>query len=131
MKRLIALAILFIAIGLRAQELKPTLSQALLKVVVIDDKNKPQGNLPVSFTSIKDGKEYTGSTNADGKFSILVPPGQKYKVKYTIFNVESAGDTLEIPSPSGPLSFTYTITAYQPKFFTLKNVFFDSGKSVF
>jgi len=98
-------------------------------VLVVNDKNKPQANQRVTFTSIKEGKEYSGTTNAEGRFSMLIPPAQKYKVKYKIFTEVPSDLLLDMPSAAGPYTFEYTLTVTPPKTFTLDNVFFDSGKS--
>ncbi len=112
-----------------AQELKPTPTQALLRVAVVNDKEKPQAKQEVSFTSTKDGKEFKGTTDASGKFSLLIPPGQKYKVKYKIFSKVENDLVLDLPAMDGAYTFDYKIIATPPKTFTLDNVFFDSGKS--
>lgn len=112
-----------------AQELKADMAHALLKVEVLDNKKKPQANQLVSFVSVKDGKEFSGTTDAQGKFSMLIPPAQQYKVKYKIFTTTQSDLVLDMPEAPGPYTFEYTITATPPRTFTLDNVFFDSGKS--
>lgn len=112
-----------------AQELKADMTHALLKVEVVDNKQKPQANQLVSFVAIKDGKEFNGTTDAQGKFSILIPPAQQYKVKYKIFSKTQSDLMLDMPEAPGPYTFEYTITTTPPRTFTLDNVFFDSGKS--
>ena len=131
MKNLILFALLYTCTQLNAQQapLKATATQALLKVIVVDDKKKPQDGQMITFTAVKDAKEYMGVTDAQGRFSLLIPPGQKYKVSYKIFNATYSDQVLDIPTAAGPLTFEYTITATPPKVFTLNNVFFDSGKS--
>jgi len=129
MKYILLFGFIAAVIYLPAQELKPTLTQALLKVKVIDNKSKPQVSQSVSFISIKDGKEFSGITNAKGEFSLLIPPAQKYKVKYKIFTTVQSDLVLEMPSAASPYSFEYTITVTPPRTFTLDNVFFDSGKA--
>ena len=129
MKKLFAAILLFTMFRVSAQELKPTITQALVKVLVVNDKNKPQAGQLVTFASTKDGKKYTGTTDATGKFSVLIPPGQKYKVEYKIFTTEYNDLVLELPLEERPYTMEYTITATPPKKFTLDNVFFDSGKS--
>jgi OOP family OmpA-OmpF porin len=106
-----------------------TLTQALLKVVVVNDKGKPQVDQAVSFISVKDSKTYSGTTGADGKFAILVPPGQKYKVKYKVFTTVESDLLLDMPTMAGAYTMDYKITITPPKNFTLDNVFFDSGKA--
>jgi outer membrane protein OmpA-like peptidoglycan-associated protein len=112
----------------QAQELKPTLSQAVLTVIVEDDKGKPQTEKKITLTSEKNGRQYSGTTNADGKFVLLIPPAQKYKVEYKLFS-ETHDDELEMPTSERPYRFKYTMTITPPRTFTLNNVFFDSGKA--
>ena len=118
-----------LTLNISAQELKATLTQALLKVLVVDDKNRPQGGQVVTFTAITDGKKFSGTTDAAGKFSILIPPAQKYKVEYKIFTSTYSDLILDMPKAESAYTFEYTITATPPKVFTLNNVFFDSGRS--
>ena len=124
-----SLLLVILSISVSAQELKPTATEALLKVLVVNDKNKPQVSQFVTFVSEKDKKEYSGTTGADGKFQLLVPPGAKYKVKYKVFTTVESDIVLDMPNPGGPFTMEYTITVTPPKNFTLDNVFFDSGKA--
>jgi OmpA-OmpF porin, OOP family len=128
MKQLFLLAIICASIQLSAQDLKPTETHALLNVLVVNDKKKPQEGETVSFIAITDSKKLKGTTGKDGKFSILIPIGQKYKVRYKAFSEEKDYTTLEVPA-SARLTFDYTIIVTPPRTFTLDNVFFDSGKS--
>ncbi|MFN8322518.1 MAG: OmpA family protein [Chitinophagales bacterium] len=129
MKKLLFFATLFVVLQISAQELTPTPAQALLKVIVVNDKGKPQAAQSITFTSIKDGKSFSGTTDAMGKFSMLIPPAQKYQVKYKVFTTLESDLVLDMPKVDGAYSFEYKITITPPKQFTLDNVFFDSGKS--
>ena len=129
MKNFLLVGFVIIAVKISAQELKADMEHALLKVEVLDNKKKPQANQYISFVSLKEGKQYGGTTNAQGKFSILIPPAQKYKVKYKIFSKVQSDLVLDMPSAPGPYTFEYTVTVTPPRTFTLDNVFFDSGKS--
>lgn len=131
MKKLSFFIFLYAALQISAQKapLKATLTQAVLKVTVVDDKEKVQPGQLITFISNKDKKEFGGTTGADGKFSILIPPGQQYKVSYRIFNEVYSDLVLNVPSPGSPFTMEYKITATPPRKFTLNNVFFDSGKS--
>ncbi len=112
-----------------AQTLEPTATDALLNVSVVNDKDKPLKGEEITFVSLKDGKTYTGTTNADGKFSLLIPKAQKYKVQYKAFTENQDYKTLEIPDVKELLTFGYTLKISPPKIYTLDNVFFDTGKS--
>jgi outer membrane protein OmpA-like peptidoglycan-associated protein len=129
MKNFILALLFFNVLQITAQELKPTLTQALLKVIVVDDKGKPLTEQTITFISTKDSKTFSGVTGADGKFSMLIPPAQKYKVKYKVFTTVESDLVLDMPSVGSPYAFEYKMTITPPKSFTLDNVFFDSGKS--
>jgi OmpA-OmpF porin, OOP family len=129
MKTLSLCLFLLTVVRLSGQELKATVGQGLVKVLVVNDKSKPQVGQLITFTSTKDQKKYTDTTDAAGKFSILIPTGQKYRVSYKIFIAEHDDQVLDMPTETRPYTIEYTITATPPKTFTLDNVFFDSGKS--
>ncbi len=124
---------LFLLLGLsitsRAQDLKPTASQALMKVKAVDDNGVPQAQNTITFSSTKDGKEYSGNTDAEGKFAILLPVGQKYKVKYKAVTIVESNLEVDLPARGQPYAMTYTITVTPPRTFTLNDVLFDTGKS--
>ncbi len=114
---------------LAAQDLQPTETEALLNVAVVNFANKPQEGEVVTFISTKDEKSFTGTTQADGKFSLLIPKGQQYKVQYKSFTTDQDYKTVDIPQVEGHFTFDYTIKVEPPKVYTLDNVFFDTGKS--
>lgn len=129
MKQLFVLLALFGMATSYAQELKPTTTQAVLKVLVQDDKNKPLPNQAVTFISKTDKKEYSGITDASGRFSMLIPPAAKYSVRYKVFNNTQNDLEMDMPVSKNPYTFSYTLTITPPRTFTLDNVFFDSGKA--
>lgn len=129
MKYNLLLIAAFILFKVDAQKLQATDSTAVLNVTVANRNNKSQEGEAITFESVKTGKLYSGTTNAEGKFSIIVPQGQKFKVQYKAFTSNEDYKTLEVPKVGGPLNFAYTITVEQPKVYTLNNVFFDTGKS--
>lgn len=131
MKNIILLTALgIISCNLFAQRLKPTQTECLLLVDVVNEKNKSQGGESVTFISQKTGKTYSGVTADTGKFLILVPKGDSYKVQYKRFTEEKDYTTFEVPEAKDTLlSFEFTIKYQLPKVYTLDNVFFDTGKS--
>lgn len=129
MKQLLVLVTLFMVATTYAQDLKPTATQAVLKVLVQDDKNKPLPNQLVTFISKTDKKEYSGTTDAAGRFSMLIPPAAKYAVRYKVFNNTQSDLEMDMPASKNPYTFSYTLTITPPRTFTLDNVFFDSGKA--
>lgn len=129
MKSVIFLLLFFTMSATHAQAPEPTDTEALLNVFVVNADKSPQADESVAFISLKDGRVFSGTTNAEGKFSILIPKGQKFSVQYKVFSTEQEFKPLDIPAAEERLTFDYTITIKPPKIYTLDNVFFDPGKS--
>lgn len=119
-----------------AQDLQPDDSNAVINISVIDHNSKPIAGEKVMVQSEKTQKIYSGITNADGKFSILVPYGCNYTFKYKQFTTDAAYDK-KLPIPPGVdkegtiqrFTLNFTLRIELPKKYELKNVFFDTGKS--
>lgn len=111
-----------------SQTLEPTETIALLKVLVVNEKEKPLEGETVNFIAAKGKKTYSGITKADGRFEILAPEGDKYTVGYKSFTANKEYSVFEIPSVEGIVKFDYKLTIETPKVYTLDNVFFDTGK---
>jgi OOP family OmpA-OmpF porin len=110
-------------------ELQPTDSQALVEVIVVNANLKSQEGEKISFVSVKTGKAYEGTTNEDGKFKVLVPKDDKYKIRYKNFTDDKEYTTMNVPAKPDLIDIEYTIKVNRPKVFTLENVFFDTGKT--
>ena len=129
MKKIISLIFVSSTLFCYSQKLEPTETHALLAVLVVNDKEKPLEGETVTFVSGKDKKAYKGVTKANGKFEILVPKGDKYKVQYKAFSANEDYNVLDMPAMEGLINFDYKLTITPPKVYTLDNVFFDTGKS--
>jgi len=129
MRSFLTLACSLLLIAAKAQTLEPTETIALLTVVVVDNNKHALEGETVSFVSEKDKKVYSGVTKTDGKFDLLVPEGDTYKVQYKSFAENEDYNVLKMPSPEGTVNFEYKLIINPPKMYTLNNVFFDSGKS--
>jgi len=113
-----------------AQKLEPTEKDALVTVLVVNGKNKAQSGETVSFENVITKKTFTGVTQENGKFDILVPKGYKYKVKYKAFTSDADYTTMDVPNKKGELlEFEVTIQFELPKKYTLDNVYFETGKA--
>jgi OmpA-OmpF porin, OOP family len=129
MKTLLLSSLFMISLTSFSQTLQPTETEALLTVVVVDKGGKFLEGETVTFVAEKDKKQYSGVTKADGKFDILVPEGDSYKVQYKAFSENQDYNVLKMPSPEGTVEFEYKLIINPPKTYTLNNVFFDTGKS--
>jgi len=110
-----------------AQELEPTATEVLLHVLTTNFKDKP---IKMDFITIK------GKTNEKvfyfsspgSKFSLLLPKDETYMIMFRNFGGEE--DTVEVKVPDMEyLIFDFTLKYEPPKFYTLDNVFFNTGKS--
>lgn len=116
-------------INLSAQILTPKPGEALVKLSVADNKGVAQAAQSVTLVSLKDKKTYALTTDATGKAQLLLPSGQKFKVKYKAFNEVESDLVLDLPASQEAYVLTYKITITPPRSFTLDNVFFDTGKA--
>jgi outer membrane protein OmpA-like peptidoglycan-associated protein len=130
MKSFIVLLLLMLSLGgVQAQKLVPVIDSALVKVKALDDSDIPQANSRVSFTDKISKRTFTHTTDATGAFSVLLPTGRTYTVKYKAFVDVETDLELNLPKEKNPYMINYTITVAPPRYFTLDNVNFDSGKS--
>ncbi len=114
-----------------AQKLAPSEKDALITVNVINEKKVYQPGETVMFESVKDKKIYSGVTKENGKFDVLIPKGDKYKVKYKAFTSDADYTILEVPDNKGELlEFEVTIQFELPKQYELDYVYFESGKAI-
>jgi OmpA-OmpF porin, OOP family len=97
------------ALAQDAAPLQPTDTKALLHVVVTDFQAKPTVGEPIFFQSTNTSKTVQRKTDADGKFDILLPKGDIYKIKYQGFLNEKEYSTIEIPTGKGRSEATLTI----------------------
>ncbi|HNZ42067.1 MAG TPA: OmpA family protein [Bacteroidales bacterium] len=128
-RQLLFIIIIFIPAIITAQTLEPTETNALLNVIVSSLDDKPRTGELITLTGQANKKTFSGITDAKGKFSVLIPEGDTYTVKYKIFGGEEKFKQVTIPSQEGSLTFQLDIKYDPPKVFTLENVFFDTGKS--
>ncbi|MES2772553.1 MAG: OmpA family protein [Bacteroidota bacterium] len=104
---------------------------ATVNVVMTNSKKLPQKGEEVIFVGAQSLKIYTAKTDARGKSSVRLPPGDAYTVKLKSLQDTTKYTIMEIP----PLKegeffsepFTVTIEYNPPVNFTLDNVQFDVG----
>lgn len=129
MKNFLLPVLLWTALGLSGQVLKPSATEALVKVSAVDNNNHRLGGQLITFISSKDNKTYKGITDTAGRFSILLPPAQTYKVLYKFFDGDYGDLSLALDASTKPATYTYKIIVTPPQTFTLNDVLFDNAKS--
>lgn len=110
-----------------AQILKPTETEVLVDVTVTNFENEARINDLIIFKGIKSKKIFSDTTDSFGKFSILLPKGDTYKIMYLDFTDSTDYSEFEIPNTAGKFTSELTIQVEPAKVYTLENVFFDTG----
>jgi outer membrane protein OmpA-like peptidoglycan-associated protein len=112
------------------QKLKPTLKEVLLIVSVTNEKEVMQPDQEIFFESEMSGKVFSGITNENGQFELLVPKGDVYKVKYKTITHDADYTILDIPANESELLSCNVVVHFQmPKQYALDNVYFETGKA--
>ena len=117
-----------------SQNQSPDSSQwAPVNVFVTDFKNNIQANEQIIFTAQKRGKQYSGISGRDGRFSIKLPAGDTFIIRIkTIFDSTKYG-VISIPALEEgqyfPDPFVVKVKFELAKTYTLDEVYFDFGKS--
>jgi OOP family OmpA-OmpF porin len=131
MKKLIFLLAAFLfsmfSFSQNTQTLVPNEKEALVNVTVTNFQNVPRINDLIIFESVKTKKTFSGSTDSKGKFSLLVPKGDTYNIKYKDFTDSTNYSQIEIPDKPGKYTSNLTIQIDPPKTYTLNDVLFDTG----
>jgi outer membrane protein OmpA-like peptidoglycan-associated protein len=122
-------AILFGTVAGYPQEAKPTDTEAIFNVVATSKSGKPRQGEIISLVVKSGEKRYGGITGADGKCTIRIPSGDKYTVYYKYFNEQVRYKEIDVPGGEHRMTYTFTMKYDPPRTFTLKNVFFETGKA--
>lgn len=109
--------------------MKPSTSDALVKIHVSDFNNNPRKNDIVTLKTLKSATEYNCITDNKGNGELLVPKGKTYTVSYKTIGSEEQYDSISIPQYAGLVTSSLTIKYDPAKTITLKNVYFDYDKS--
>jgi outer membrane protein OmpA-like peptidoglycan-associated protein len=124
------LLFLFLAIGIcgSAQTLTPTDKLALLQGTVTNMKGKVLPREMILFVNEKTKGVLTATTDAKGKFQMLVPNNVTYNLKYKNFTMDMEYTKMTIPADKDAI-YEVQIKIEPPKEFVLEDVYFDTGKS--
>ena len=126
--------ILLIAVGIAygpngiGQELEPSMTEAVLKVTIIDEAGGGSQGDTVWFKGRDTGGSYMGVSNEIGKFSVKLPNDETYDASYKDRNGKLMSAPIELPG-NQLLLINWELKYELPRTYTLDNVFFDTGKS--
>jgi outer membrane protein OmpA-like peptidoglycan-associated protein len=117
-------------VGSFSQTKEPTESEALLNVSVTSMNGVPRTGEQIVLSGKKTKKIFTGITDKQGKFSVLISEGDTYAIQYkTIGENVDYGD-FDVPSEEGMYTYDLTLQYDPPKTFVLNNILFETGKSL-
>ncbi len=111
------------------QDLQPTETEALVEVKVMDFENNVKEGEQILLEGMHNQKVFTGITDASGSFSLLIPEGDTYLIRIKNFSDKIDYNKMSIPAAPGKYTSQLTIQFETPKVYTLKDVYFDTGKS--
>jgi outer membrane protein OmpA-like peptidoglycan-associated protein len=117
--------------GASASKIKPTRTEAAMKLFVVDKDKGPVKGVVIFLTGPEKKKYYAEPTDSEGYAEMLVPVGQKYDVTYLSLGRHEIAATVSVadePSQSVKLTLRYKREgAQQP--FILAGVNFDTAKA--
>jgi len=112
-----------------AQKPEPTEKAALLTVIVENSNHTFREGEKIYFEGVKSRKIYSGVTADSGRFYLLLPKGDSYKIQYKNFEDSVDYSKIDIPNEPGRILYTYTLTIEPAKTYTLRDVHFETGKA--
>ena len=117
--------------GATSSKIKPTKTEAVMKLIVVDKDKGPVKGVVIFLTGPDKKKYYTDATDSEGYAEVLVPVGQTYDVTYLSLGRREIAATVPVadePNQSVKLTLRYKRElAQQP--FILAGVNFDTAKA--
>jgi outer membrane protein OmpA-like peptidoglycan-associated protein len=117
--------------GATASKIKPTKTEAAMKLFVIDKDKGPVKGVVVFLTGPDKKRYYAEPTDSEGYAEVLVPVGQNYDVTYlSLGRHEIAATTPVADEPNQSVKLTLRYKREMPqKPFILAGVNFDTAKA--
>ena len=116
--------------GATASKIKPTRTEAAMKLFVVDKDKGPVKGIVIFMTGPDKTKYYAEPTDSEGYAEVLVPVGQRYDVTYLSLGRREIAATVPVadePSQSVKLTLRYKRERQKP--FILSGVNFDTAKA--
>ena len=122
--------------GEKPASLKPTASEAALRLFVVDKTKGPAKGIVIQLISADGDTYYTQETDAQGFTEALVPIGKAYDVVYLSLGQRKVSAKVTVPNKSNyylKLTLNYDVRLLggegSPPRFILKGVQFETGKA--
>ncbi len=125
----ISLWLLLFSLNTHGQELKPTETEVLIEVIVIDHNKTPLPDERISFLGRNSQKIYYVKTDDKGTAFTLLPKNDVYEVSYKELFTRKNYAVIDVPGDKGLYTYTVEIIYEPEKIFILENVYFEFGKS--
>ncbi len=133
MKTFFSFVLIFYICSVSVMSQEVDLSQfAPLEVEVTNFKNVPQKGENIIFEGINSDLMYSGITDSEGKFDLVIKGGETYLIKIKSIGKDTDYSTFEVPKLDNDRVYSTSNLLIQfelPKTFTLDNVHFNSGKA--
>ena len=117
--------------GATASKIKPTRTEAAMKLFVVDKDKGPVKGVVILVTGPDKTKYYTEPTDSEGYAEVLVPVGRRYDIAYLSLGRREIAATIPVadePSQSVKLTLRYKREVPQQPFI-LAGVEFDTAKA--
>ncbi len=117
--------------GATASKIKPTRTEAAMKLFVVDKDKGPVKGIVITLTGPDKTKYYTEPTDSEGYAEVLVPVGKTYDITYLSLGRRDIAATVPVadePSQSVKLTLRYKREG-APKPLILDGVNFDTAKA--
>ena len=117
--------------GATESKIKPTRTEAAMKLFVVDKDKGPIKGVVIYLTGPDKTKYYTDATDSEGYAEVLVPVGRRYDVTYLSLGRKEIAATVPVsdePNQSVKLTLRYK-RDFAEKPFILAGVTFDNAKA--
>jgi outer membrane protein OmpA-like peptidoglycan-associated protein len=116
--------------GASASKIKPTRTEAAMKLFVVDKDKGPVKGVVIFMTGPDGTKHYAEPTDSAGYTEMLVPVGKKYDITYLSLGRHEIAATVPVADePSQSVKLTLRYKRENDKPFILSGVNFDTNKA--
>ncbi|HLK92106.1 MAG TPA: OmpA family protein [Polyangia bacterium] len=116
--------------GATASKIKPTRTEAAMKLFVVDKDKGPVKGVAIFMTGPDGTKYYAEPTDSAGYTEMLVPVGKKYDITYLSLGRHEIAATVPVADePSQSVKLTLRYKRENDKPFVLSGVNFDTAKA--